>query len=165
MALKSATPCEQEWLLFAGLNDHLHVAGLLEHLLNREPTPTIIWEAIQTLLAAMSEVQELVATRLGSKVVFTSSPGYAGMPPYLQFLYTMLILIAVGNGLRMLVEAHNRELGPVNLRGVGRCGAGVGRCVSCPECFIRARRHFERVGEVLCLEISIMARQWGMTTP
>ena len=30
--MKSETPCEPELLLFAGMNDHLHVAGLLEHL-------------------------------------------------------------------------------------------------------------------------------------
>ena len=66
----------------------------------------------------MNEVQESVASRLRSKtkVVFTSSPGYAGMPPALQFVYAMLILIAEGSGLRMLMAAPNREHEPVNLR-------------------------------------------------
>ena len=56
--------------------------------------------------------------RLGSKtkVVITSSPGYAGIPPALQFIYAMLILIAEGSELRMLMAAPNRELEPVNLR-------------------------------------------------
>ena len=100
VAIKSKTPCEPELLLFAGMNDHLHAARLLEHLRSGEPTPKKIWEAIQTLFAAMNEVQELIASRLGSKtkVVFASSPGYAGMPPALQFVYAMLILIAEGNG-------------------------------------------------------------------
>ena len=32
VAMKSETPCEPELLLFAGLNDHLHAARLLEPL-------------------------------------------------------------------------------------------------------------------------------------
>ena len=96
VAIKSEMPCEPELLLFAGMNDHLHAAGLLEQLRAGEPTPRKIWEAIQTLFAAMNEVQENVASRFGSKtkVVFTTSPGYASMPPALQFVYAVLILIA-----------------------------------------------------------------------
>ena len=118
VAIKSETPCEPELLLFAGMNDHRHASGLLEHLRVGEPTPRKTWEAIQTLFAAMNEVQELVASRLGSKtkVVFASSPAYARMPPALQFVYAMLILIAEGNGWRMLTAAPNRELEPINLR-------------------------------------------------
>ena len=99
VAMKSETPCEPELLLFAGMNDHLHVAGLLEPLRIGEPSPKKIWEAIQTLFAAMNEVQELVASRLGSntKLLFASSPGNASVPPALQFVYAMLILIAEGN--------------------------------------------------------------------
>ena len=57
-----------------------------------------------------------MACRLGSKmkVVFTSSPGYASMPPALQFVRAMLVLIAEGSGLRMFMAAPNRELEPVN---------------------------------------------------
>ena len=66
VALKSEMPCEPELLLFAGMNDHLHAAGLLEQLRAGEPTPRKIWEAIQTLFAAMNEVQENVASRFGS---------------------------------------------------------------------------------------------------
>ena len=105
-------------LLFAGMNDHLHAAGLLEPLRSGEPAPKKIWEAIQTLFAATNEVQELVTSWLGSKtrVVFASSPGYARTPPALQFVYATLFLIAEGNGWRMLMAAPNRELEPVNLR-------------------------------------------------
>ena len=39
VAIKSETPCEPELLLFAGMNDHLHAAGLLEHLKGEAPTP------------------------------------------------------------------------------------------------------------------------------
>ena len=100
VAIKSETTCEQELLLFAGMNDHLSAAGLLEHLSSGEPMRKKIWEAIQTLFAAMKEVQELVASRLGSKtkVVFAASSGYTGMPPALQFVYSMLILITEING-------------------------------------------------------------------
>ena len=62
VAIKSETACEPELLLFAGMNDHLHAAGLLEHLRSGEPTSKKIWEAIQTLFAAKNEVQELVAS-------------------------------------------------------------------------------------------------------
>ena len=52
--------------LFAGMNDHLHAAGLLEHLKSDAPAPKKVWEAIQKLFAAMNEVQENVTTRFGA---------------------------------------------------------------------------------------------------
>ena len=118
VAIKSEMPCEPELLLFAGMNDHLHSAGLLEHLKGEGPTPKKIWEAMQMLFAAMNEVQESVVSRFGPKtrVAFTTSPGYASMPPALQFVYAMLILIAEGNAWRVLISAPNRELEPTNLR-------------------------------------------------
>ena len=119
VAMKSEMPCEPELLLFAGMNDHLHAMGLLEQLKGNEiPTSRKIWEAIQALFAAMNEVQENVVSRFGSKtkVVFTTSPGYANMPPALQFVYAVLILIAEGNEWRILMAAPNRELEPSNLR-------------------------------------------------
>ena len=151
VAMKSETPCEPELLLFAGMNDHLQAAGLLEPLRRGEPTPKKIWEAIQTLFAAMNEVQELVTSRLGSKtrVVFASSPGYASMPPALRFVYAMLILIAEGNGWRMLMTAPNRELEPVNLRLLRSEVAAAWADVS----------HALRGYAVLCLEVSNLARQ------
>ena len=42
-------------------------------------------------------------------------PGYAIMPPALQFVYIWLILIAEGNVRRMIMTAPNRELEPVNV--------------------------------------------------
>ena len=118
VAIKSEMPCEPELLLFAGMNDHLHATGFLEQLKGDGPAPKKIWEAIQTIFAAMNEVQENVASRFGSKtkVAFTTSPGYASMPPALQFVYAILILIAEGNGWRILMAAPNRELEPTNLR-------------------------------------------------
>ena len=122
VAIKSEMPCEPELLLFAGLNDHLHATGFLEQLKGDEPAPKRIWEAIQTLFAAMNEVQENVTSRFGSKtrVVFTTSPGYASMPPALQFVYAVLILKAEGNAWRILMAAPNRELEPTNWRRRGR---------------------------------------------
>ena len=119
VAIKSEMPCEPELLLFAGMNDHLHAMGLLEQLKgDKIPTSRKIWEAIQALFAAMNEVQENVVSRFGSKtkVVFTTSPGYANMPPALQFVYAVLILIAEGSEWRILMAAPNRELEPSNLR-------------------------------------------------
>ena len=119
VAIKSEMPCEPELLLFAGMNDHLHAVGLLEQLKGDENPPSRkIWEAIQVLFAAMNEVQENVVSRFGSKtkVVFTTSPGYANMPRALQFVYAVLILIAEGNEWRILMAAPNRELEPSNLR-------------------------------------------------
>ena len=118
VAIKSEMSCEPELLLFAGMNDHLHATGFLEQLKGDEPAPKKIWEAIQTLFAAMNEVQENVASRFGPKtrVVFTTSPGYASMPPALQFIYAVLILIAEGNAWRILMAAPIRELEPTNLR-------------------------------------------------
>ena len=56
VAIKSEMPCEPELLLFAGMNDHLHATGFLEQLKGNKPAPKKIWDAIQTLFAAMNEV-------------------------------------------------------------------------------------------------------------
>ena len=50
VAIKSETPCEPELLLFAGMNDHLHAVGLLEHLTCGKPTPKKICEASRRCL-------------------------------------------------------------------------------------------------------------------
>ena len=161
-AIKSEMPCEPELLLFAGMNDHLHAAGLLEQLKGDEPTPKKIWEAIQTLFAAMNEVQENVSSRfrLETKVVFIRSPGYASMPPALQFVYAILILIAERNAWRILMAAPNWELEPANLRLRKSEMAAAWADVS------HALRGFYELAdilivldEVLLLEISNLARQ------
>ena len=162
VAMKSDMPCEPELLLFAGMNDHLHAAGFLEQLKGDAPMPNKIWEAIQTLFAAMNEVQENVNSRFGpkTKVVFTTSPGYASMPPALQFVYAILVLIAEGNAWRILMAALNRELEPTNLRLRKSELAAAWVDVS------QALRGFYELAdilivldEVLLLEISILARQ------
>ena len=42
-----------------------------------------------------------------TKVAFTTFPGYASMPPALQFVYAMLILIAEGNAWGVVMAAPN----------------------------------------------------------
>ena len=162
IAMKSEMPCEPELLLFAGMNDHLHAAGPLEQLKGDEPMPKKIWEAIQTLFATMNEVQENVSSRFGPKtrVVFTTFPGYASMPPALQFVYAILVLIAEGNAWRILMAAPNRELEPTNLRLRKSELAAAWADVS------QALRGFYELAdilivldEVLLLEISNLARQ------
>ena len=162
VAIKSEMPCEPEFLLFAGMNDHLHATGLLEQLKGDQPAPKKIWEAIQTFFAAKNDVQENVSSRFGSetRVVFTTSPGYASMPPALQFVYAVLILIAEGNEWRILMAAPNRELEPTNLRLRKSELAAAWEDVS------HALRGFYELAdilivldEVLLLEISNFARQ------
>ena len=162
VAIKSEMPCEPELLLFAGMNDHLHATGFLEQLKGDEPAPKRIWEAIQTLFAAMHEVQENVASRFGSKtrVVFTTSPGYASMPPALQFVYAVLILIAEGSGWRILMEAPNRELEPTNLRlGKSELAAAWADVSHALRGFYELADILIVLDEVLLLEISNFARQ------
>ena len=77
-----------------------------------------MWEALQLLFFAMSETKELVVIRLGTKtrVLFTSSPRYASMPPDLHFVYAVLALVSESIGMRVLIAAPNRELERKSLR-------------------------------------------------
>ena len=162
VAIKSEMPCEPELLLFAGMNDHLHSAGLLEHLKGEVPTPKKIWEAIQTLFAAMNEVQESVVSRFGPRtgVAFTTSPGYARMPPALQFVYAMLILIAEGNAWLVLIAAPNRELESTNLRLLkSELAAAWADVYHALRGFYELADILMVLDEVLLLEISNLARQ------
>ena len=72
--------------------------------------------------------------------MFTSSPGYASMPPSLKFVYAILILIAEGNAWWMLMAAPNRELEPKNLR------LKMGGCFSCSEWILRVSRYLDCAG-------------------
>ena len=110
----------------------------------------------------MNEVQQLVASQLGSKtrVVFASSPGYASMPPALHFIYAMFILISEGNGWRMLMVAPNRELEPVNLRLLKSEREAAWAVVShALTGFYELADILIVLDEVLCLEVSNLARQ------
>ena len=89
-------------------------------------------------------------------MAFTTSPGYASMPPALQFVFAMLILIAEGNAWRV----PNGELEPTNLRLLKSELAAAWADVS-----HALRGFYEMVDilmvleEVLLLEISNLARQ------
>ena len=157
VAIKSEMRCEPELLLFAGMNDDLHAAGLLEYLKGEAATPKKIWEAIQTLFAAINEVQESVVFRFGpwTRVAFTTSPGYASMPHALNFVYAMLILIAEGNAWRVLIAAPNRELEPTNLE-LAAAWADVSHAL---RGFYELLDILIVLDEVLLLEISNLARQ------
>ena len=162
VAIKSEMPCVPELLLFAGMNDHLHATGFLEQLKGDEPAPKRIWEAMQTLFAAMNEVKENVNSRFGSKtkVVFTTSPGYASMPPALQFVYAVLILIAEGNAWRILMAAPNRKLEPTNLRlRKSELAAACADVSHALRGFYELADNLIVLDEVLLLEISNFARQ------
>ena len=110
----------------------------------------------------MNEVEEIVASRFGPKtgVVFTSSPGYVSMPPALQFVYAILILIADGNAWRMPMTAPNRELEPTNLRlfksGQAAAWADVSHAL---RGFCELADILIVLDEVLFLEVSNLARQ------
>ena len=109
-----------------------------------------------------------MTSRLGSKtrVVFTSSPGYASVPSALQFVYAMLILIAGGNGWRMLMAAPNCELEPVNLRPLkSEVAVAVAVAVTWADMSHALWGFYELadilivLDEVLCLEVLKLARQ------
>ena len=106
VAMKSEMPCETELLLFAGMNDHLHAAGLLEQLKGDAPMPKKIWEAIQTLFAAMNEVQENANSRFGpkTKVVFATSHALMGFYELADILIVLdeVLLLEISNLARQL---------------------------------------------------------------
>ena len=165
VAIKSEMPCEPELLLFAGMNDHLHAAGLLEQLKGDEPTPKKIWEAIQTLFAAMNGMHENVSSRFGpkTKVLFTTSPGYASMPPALQFVYAILILISRKERMAdpdgsSQSKAGTHELETSEVKTGGGVG-GVGGVSHSLRGFYELADILIVLDEVLLLEISNLARQ------
>ena len=71
------------------------------------------------------------------------------MPPALQFVYAVMIIIAEGNAWRILMAAPNRELELTNLRLVSHALRG----------FYELADILIVLDEVLLLEISNFARQ------
>ena len=80
VAIKSEMPSELELLMFAEMNDHLHAAGLLEHLKGDARLPKKIWETIYPLFAAMNEVQENGTDKLQTSQVAGESGTHSGAP-------------------------------------------------------------------------------------
>ena len=135
-------------------------ARLLEPSREEEPPP--LRKTFQTLFFAMVEIEELMAVRLGpkKKLMFTSSPGHASMPPALQFVYLVLVLIAESSGLRTRMAAPNREMERKNL-GLLRSDLAA----SWTDIFQALKSFYEFADilivfdEVLCLEVSNLVRQ------
>ena len=75
------------------------------------------------------------------------------MPPALQFVYAMLVLIAECNRLGMLMAAPNRELEPVIFRLLKSKSRRLGGCVSRIEGLYELPGILIALDEVLCLEI------------
>ena len=110
----------------------------------------------------MNEVQQNVSSRFGprTKVTFTTSPGYASMPPALQFVYAILILIAEGNAWRILMAAPNRELEPTNLSlRKSELAAASADASHALRGFYELADIIIVLDEVLLLEVSNLARQ------
>ena len=114
------------------------------------------------MFAAMNEVQESVFSRFGSKtrLAITTSPGYASMPPALQFVYAMLNLIAEGNAWRILMAAPNRKLEPINLRLLmSELAAAWADVFHAFRGFYELADILIVLDEVFCLDVSNLARQ------
>ena len=147
VAIKAEMPCEQGLLLFAGVNDHLHEAGLLEHLKCDAPTPKNVWETIQTLFAAMNEVRENVNSRFGAKtkVAFTTgvrknANGVAICIRYLNAHSGGERVAGVDGIPQSRAGTHELETSEVEI------GSGMGGCISCLEGILRVGRHPHCVG-------------------
>ena len=165
VAKKSETPCEPELLLFTGMKDHLHAAGLLEPLrtesLQRRRSERLFRRCLRQLMSCRNWWHPGWDRRREwcSRHQWCSRR-YASMPPALQFVYAMLVLIAEGNGWWMLMAAPNRELEPVNLRPLRSEVAAAWADVS------HVLRSFYELADILtvleevrCLEVSNLARQ------
>ena len=89
-----------------------------------------------------------------TRVVLTSSPGYASMPTALPFVYAVLVLKLEGSGLPMLMAAPNRELEPKDLRllrsEVAAAWVGISYAL---RGFYELADYLIVLDEVLCLEI------------
>ena len=80
------------------------------------------------------------------KRMFTSSPAYACMPPALQFVYAVLVLMAESSGMRILMAAPNGEWEPKNKRPLRSELAASWADISHPERLLPARRQFDSAG-------------------
>ena len=75
-------------IVFAGMNDHLHIRGFLSRL--REPTTDegAVWPAIKDILESMGEIVDTLKegffTKVTPRAVFALSSGYAHLPDGLK---------------------------------------------------------------------------------
>ena len=117
ISVRRVVSVEPQVIVFAGSNDHLQSRALLSRLTDGSiPSNEVIGEAIMTLLTVMAEVETAGKqhfTQNVVKVVFVLSPGYAALPEPLQFVYTMVTLIAEGR-FNVIIPAPNRMVDPNN---------------------------------------------------
>ena len=117
ISVRRVVSMEPQVIVVAGSNDHLQSRGLLSRLTDGSiPSNEVLGEAILTLLSAMVEVETSVKQRFTQnvvKVVFVLSPGYATLPEPLQFVYTMVTMIAEGR-FSVIVPAPDRTVDPNN---------------------------------------------------
>ena len=87
-------------IVFAVINDHLHIRGFLSKL--REPTTAedAIWPAIKDILESMSKIMDTLKEdalpKIIPKAVFALSPGYAHIPDGMKFVYAIMALLSEG---------------------------------------------------------------------
>ena len=117
ISVRRTISMEPQVIVIAGSNDPLQSRGLLPRLTDGSiPSNEVIGEAIMTLLSAMTEVEASVQrhfTKNVVKVIFVFSPGYAGLPEPLQFVYTMFTTLAEGR-FNVIIPAPNRMVYPNN---------------------------------------------------
>ena len=117
ISVRRVVSMEPQVIVVAGSNDHLQSRGLLARLtVGSNPSNEVIGKAIMTLLSAMAEVETAAKQRFTQnvvKVVFVLSPGYAALPELLQFVYTMVTMIAEGR-FNVIIPAPNRVVDPDN---------------------------------------------------
>ena len=117
ISVRKVVSMEPQVIVVAGSNDHLQSRGLLSRLTDGSiPSNEVLGEAILTLLSAMVEVETSVKQRFTQnvvKVVFVLSPGYATLPEPLQFVYTMVTMIAERR-FSVIIPAPDRTVDPNN---------------------------------------------------
>ena len=117
ISMQRVVSMETQVIVIAGSNEHLQSRGLFSRLTDGSiPSNEVMGEAIMTLVSAMADVESSVQrhfTKNVVKVSFVLSPGNAIFPEPLQFVYTMVTMIAEGR-FSGIIPAPNRTVDPNN---------------------------------------------------
>ena len=150
-------------IVFAGINDHLHIRGFLSRLRDTTTAENAVWPAIKDILESMGEVVD--ATKEGSftkvtpRVVFALSQGYAYLPDGLKFVYAIVTLLSEGK-YDVIISAPNRMIEMENLRPLRAELPAVWSDISnAMRGFKDHALHMLVLDEVLGLELSYFSRQ------
>ena len=150
-------------VVFAGINDHLHIRGFLSRFRDPSMAENAVWPAIKDILESMGEVVD--ATKEGSftkvtpRVVFALSPGYACLPDGLKFVYEIVTLLSEGKH-DVIISAPNRMIEMENLRPLRAELPAVWSDISnAMRGFKDHALHMLVLDEVLGLELSNFSRQ------